>query len=196
MTDKLQHKRVRVPTVAVGVQVLETRLDVAVAQGLTPNQMAAADGVRKLLRKAEEAAYGIHPSPGPVSRWWSGALVDAANQNLHAARAQMIDVYDDAEIAAEIPSALGRMQQALHRDDMRRRMVDAGIGSEAIARQRAFLRRAIEDSYDALDRQYERLRSFRNIILLLALNSTVVASAQASKPSSSASSRTASTSTH
>jgi hypothetical protein len=169
MSDKPQHKKVRVPTVAVGVQVLETRLDVAVAQGLSPNQMAAADGVRRLLRKAEDAAYGIHPSPGPVSRWWSGALVDAANQNLHAARAQMIDVYDDAEIAAEIPSALNRMQQTMHRDEVRRRMADSGITSDVIARQRAFLRRAIEDSYDALDRQYERLRSFRNIILLLAL---------------------------
>ena len=40
---------------------------------------------------------------------------------------------------------------------------------QAVARQRAFLRRAIEDAYDALDRQHERLRSFRNIILLLAL---------------------------
>ena len=168
MTDK-PRKRVRVPTVAVGVQVLETRLDVAVAQGLGPNQLAAAEGVRRLLRKAEEAAYGIDPSPGPVSRWWTGALVDAANQNLHAARAQMIDVYDDVEIAAEIPAALGRMQQVLHRDDVRRRMADTGMTSAVIARQRAFLRRAIEDSYDALDRQYERLRSFRNIILLLAL---------------------------
>lgn len=169
MPDKPVHKKVRVPTVAVGVQVLETRLDVAVAQGLTPNQMAAADGVRRLLRKAEDAAYGVHPSPGPVSRWWSGALVDAANQNLHAARAQMIDVYDDAEIAAEIPSALDRMEQTMHRDEIRRRMADSGIASDVIARQRAFLRRAIADSYDALDRQYERLRSFRNIILLLAL---------------------------
>ena len=169
MADKPKHKKVRVPTVAVGVQVLETRLDVAVAQGLSPNQLAAADGVRRLLRKAEDAAYGIQPSPGPVSRWWSGALVDAANQNLHAARAQMIDVYDDAEIAAEIPSALGRMQQTMHRDEVRRRMADSGIASDVIERQRAFLRRAIADSYDALDRQYERLRSFRNIILLLAL---------------------------
>ena len=169
MTDKPRHRKVRVPTVAVGVQVLETRLDVAVAQGLSPDQMAAADGVRRLLRRAEEAAYGIDPSPGPVSRWWRAALVDAANQNLHAARAQMIDVYDDAEIAAEIPSALNRMQQTMHRDEVRRRMADSAITSDVIARQRAFLRRAIEDSYDALDRQYERLRSFRNIILLLAL---------------------------
>lgn len=169
MNDKPHYKKVRVPIVAVGVQVLETRLDVAIAQGLSPNQMAAADGVRRLLRRAEDAAYGIQPTPGPLSCWWSGALVDAACQNLHAARAQMIDVYDDAEIAAEIPSALARMQHTMHRDDVRRRMADSGITSDVIARQRAFLRRAIADSYAALDRQHERLRSFRNIILLLAL---------------------------
>ncbi len=155
-------------TVAVGVQVLETRLDVAVAQGLGPDQHAAADGVRRLLRRAEEAAYGIDPSPGPITRWWGGALVEAGYQNLHAARAQMIDVYDDAEIEAEIPAAVARSQQTLHRDDPRRLVVDF-LRSQAVARQRAFLRRAIEDAYDALDRQHERLRSFRNIILLLAL---------------------------
>ena len=162
-------KKVRVHTVAVAVQVLETRLDVACAQDdLGPDQRAAADGVRRLLKKADDAAHGIDPSPGPIARWWSGALVDAANQNLHAARAQMIDVYDDVEIAAEIPSALGRLQQTLHREDPRRQMADA-LTSRVIARQRAILRRVIEDSYDALDRQYERLRNFRNIILLLAL---------------------------
>lgn len=168
MTDKDHKRKLRVPMVDVGVQILQTRLDVAVAQGLGPNQQAAAEGVRRLLKKAEEAAYGIEPSPGPVSRWWSGSLVDAAYQNLHAARAQMIDVYDDAEVCAEIPSALGRLQQTLHRDDPRRHVADS-LGSQVIARQRAFLRRAIEDSYDALDRQHERVRNFRNIILLLAL---------------------------
>ena len=49
---------------------------------------------------------------GPSSR--------PAYQNLHAARAQMIDVYDDAEIEAEIPAAMARSQQTLHRDDPRR----------------------------------------------------------------------------
>jgi hypothetical protein len=39
----------------------------------------------------------------------------------------------------------------------------------ALGQQRAFLRRAIEDSYDAMDRQHERLRSFRNIVLVLAM---------------------------
>jgi hypothetical protein len=175
MTER-PRKKVRVHTVAVGVQVLETRLDVAIAQGLGPDQRAAAEGVRRLLRRADEAAYGIDPSPGPVTRWWGGALVEAGYQNLHAARAQMIDVYDDAEIEAEIPAAVARSQQTLHRDDPRRLVIDF-LRSQAIARQRAFLRRAIEDAYDALDRQHERLRSFRNIILLLALCITVLVGA-------------------
>jgi hypothetical protein len=167
MTDQ-PRKKIYVDTVPVAVQVLETRLDVAVAQGLGPDQRAAAEGVRRLLRRAGDAAYGVDPKPGPFSRWWNGTLVEAAFQNLHAARAQMVDVYDDAELAAEIPSALARVQQTLHRDDPRRMIVDA-LRSQEVARQRAFLRRAIEDAYDALDRQHERLRSFRNIILMLAL---------------------------
>ncbi len=64
MTERPRKKKVRVHTVAVGVQVLETRLDVAIAQGLGPDQRAAADGVRRLLRRAEDAAYGVDPSPG------------------------------------------------------------------------------------------------------------------------------------
>jgi len=168
MFGRQRRKKVRVQPVAVGVQVLETRLDVAVAQGLGPDQLAAADGVRRLLRRAEDAAYGVDPSPGPVARWWTGALVEASFQNLHAARAQMIDVYDDAEVAAEIPAAVARSHQTLHRDDPRRLVTDVLTTADP-ARQRAFLRRAVEDAYDALDRQYERVRSFRNIILLLAL---------------------------
>jgi hypothetical protein len=167
MTEQ-PRKKIHVHTIPVAVQVLETRLDVAVAQGLGPDQRAAAEGVRRLLRRADDAAYGVDPKPGPFSRWWNGTLVEAAFQNLHAARAQMVDVYDDAELAAEIPSALARVQQTLHRDDPRRLIVDA-LRSQEVARQRAFLRRAIEDAYDALDRQHERLRSFRNIILMLAL---------------------------
>ena len=157
-----------VPAVIVGVQVLETRLDVALAQGLGPDQRAAADGVRRLLRKAEEAAYGISPRTNAVGRWWRGTLVESAFQNLHAARAQMVDVYADEEIAAEIPAALARSQQALHADDPRRLMSEA-LTRMALGQQRAFLRRAIEDSYDAMDRQHERLRNFRNIILMAAL---------------------------
>ena len=163
-----QKKRVHVSPVVVGVQVLETRLDVALAQGLGPDQRAAADGVRRLLRKAEDAAYGVDPRTGWFGRWWQGTLVELSFQNLHAARAQMVDVYSDEEIAAEIPAALARSQQSLHADDPRR-LAGEALTRMAIGQQRAFLRRTIEDAYDAMDRQHERLRSFRNIILMSAL---------------------------
>jgi len=163
-----KQKYTHVPAVVVGVQVLETRLDVALAQGLGPDQRAAADGVRRLLRMAEDAAYGISPPTNAFGRWWRGTLVESAFQNLHAARAQMVDVYADEEIAAEIPAALARSQQALHAGDPRRLMSEA-LTRMALGQQRAFLRRAIEDSYDAMDSQHERLRNFRNIILMAAL---------------------------
>ena len=168
MEKSKKEKRAHVPTVVVGVQVLETRLDVALAQGLGPDQRAAADGVRRLLRMAEEAAYGVAPRTSAFGRWWRGTLVESAFQNLHAARAQMVDVYADDEVAAEIPAALARSQQALHADDPRR-LVGEALTRMAIGQQRAFLRRAIEDSYDAMDHQHERLRNFRNIILMAAL---------------------------
>lgn len=161
-------RRVWVQNVAVGVRVLETRLDVAAASGLGPDQQAAADGVRRLLRKAEDAACGVDPKTGRLSNWWAGTLAGAAYQNLHAARAQMVDVYDDAEMAAEIPVAVARSQMSLHRDDPRRLEAFA-FDNRSVTQQRALLRRAIEDGYDAVDRQHDRLRSFRNINLILAL---------------------------
>ena len=168
MDKSKKEKRAHVPTVIVGVQVLETRLDVALAQGLGPDQRAAADGVRRLLRMAEDAAYGVVPRTGWFGRWWRGTLVESAFQDLHAARAQMVDVYADEEIAAEIPAALARSQQALHPDDPRQ-LAGESLSRMTIGQQRAFLRRAIEDSYDAMDHQHERLRNFRNIILMAAL---------------------------
>ena len=176
MDKAKREKRAHVPTVIVGVQVLETRLDVALAQGLGPDQRAAADGVRRLLRMAEDAAYGVVPRTGWIGRWWRGTLVESAFQDLHAARAQMIDVYADEEVAAEIPAALARSQQALHPDDPRQ-LAGESLSRMTIGQQRAFLRRAIEDSYDAMDHQHERLRNFRNIILMAALCITVLVGA-------------------
>jgi hypothetical protein len=176
MEKAKKQKRAHVPTVIVGVQVLETRLDVALAQGLGPDQRAAADGVRRLLRMAEDAAYGVVPRTGWFGRWWRGTLVESAFQDLHAARAQMVDVYADEEVAAEIPAALARSQQALHPDDPRQ-LAGESLSRMTIGQQRAFLRRAIEDSYDAMDHQHERLRNFRNIILMAALCITVLVGA-------------------
>jgi len=163
-----RRKRVWVQQVAVAALALETRLQIAEARGLTKDQKAAAAGVREFLARAKNAAHRIDPIPSRWANWWRGTLVDTAYQNLHAARAQMIDVYDEAELTAEIPRALARSQAGLHREDPRQ--VDGPtLLSLPLASRRAVLQRSIEDGYDASDRQHERLRSFRNIILLSAV---------------------------
>jgi hypothetical protein len=172
MTER-RRRKVWVHHVVVSVRMLQTRLEIAEARGLGPDQQAAAHGVRRLLDKARDAANGVDPKPGPLSDWWSGALVEAAYQNLHGAKVEMVEVLDEADLAAEIPEIAARAHQALHRDDPRRRSVE-GLGRRPLALQRAYLRHALQDCYDAMDRQHERLRSFRNIVLVLAMFITVL----------------------
>lgn len=174
--SSVPRKRVWVQNVAVGVRVLRARVEVARAQGLGPDQAAAADGVDVLLDRAEAAAYRVDPRPGRWSNWWRGTLFEAAYQNLHAARAQVVDVYDEAELAAEIPGAVARCHQTMHRDDPRR-ISAAELTKLPVASQRAVLRRLIEDGYDSLDRQHERVRSFRNIVLFSAMVITLLVTA-------------------
>jgi hypothetical protein len=85
----------------------------------------------------------------------------------------MVEVIDEADLAAEIPEIAARAHQALHRDDPRRSSVER-LSGRPLALQRAYLRHALQDCYDAMDRQHERLRSFRNIVLVLAMFITVL----------------------
>ena len=167
MTQR-RRRKVWVHHVVVSVRMMQTRLEIAEARGLGPDQQAAAHGVRRLLDKARDAANGVDPKPGPLSDWWSGGLVEAAYQNLHGAKVEMVEVYDDADLAAEIPEIAARTHQALRQDDPRRRSVER-LSGRPLALQRAYLRHALQDCYDAMDRQHERLRSFRNIVLVLAM---------------------------
>jgi hypothetical protein len=172
MTER-RRRKVWVHHVVVSVRMMQTRLEVAEARGLGPDQQAAAHGVRRLLDKARDAANGVDPKPGPLSDWWSGGLVEAAYQNLHGAKVEMVEVYDEADLAAEIPEIAARTHQALHRDDPRRHSVER-LSGRPLALQRAYLRHALQDCYDAMDRQHERLRSFRNIVLMLAMFITLL----------------------
>jgi hypothetical protein len=163
-----RRKRIWVQNVAVSVHILQTRVNVAAARGLAPDQEATAVGISELLVRARDAALRDDPRPSRWANWWRGTLVDSAYQNLHAARAQMVDLYDEAELVGEAPSALARAQDTIHRDDPRRLTSD-DLAAMPIEQRRALLRRTIEDSYDALDRRHERLRSFRNIVLMVAV---------------------------
>jgi hypothetical protein len=102
-----------------------------------------------------------------------GTLVEVAYQNLHAARAQMIDLLDEDELRAELPSALARASAAMRRDDPRlvaaERLQAEMLKAGSIERLRPSVRRLVGDSYELVDLEHARLRNFRNVVLLAAL---------------------------
>src|SRR3954447_24510765 len=87
-------RRVWALDVHVAVDVLETRLDaMEAAGGLTPEQRALDDGIRRRLAAARNATLRRDPVPGALGNWWRGTLVDAAYQNLHAAERMIVGLY-------------------------------------------------------------------------------------------------------
>src|SRR4029453_7683389 len=155
MSDR-PRKRIWVQQVAVVALALETRLRVEEAGGsLTAARQATIEGTRAMLARARDAAYRDDPRPSRLINWWRGTLVDTAFQNLHAARAQIVDLYDEAEVNSEIPRAMARLQAALHREDPRQ--VDAAVLARMpLSERRGGVRRAIGGGCQAAHRPPRR----------------------------------------
>jgi hypothetical protein len=91
-----------------------------------------------------------------------------AYRHIHAAQTQILDLYDEEELRAEIPDAVARAQTALNREDPRQLTV-AGLAASPPELLRPRLRRATADSYGAIDTKHGQLRNFRNILLMSAM---------------------------
>lgn len=160
--------RIWVQHVAVETDKLQMRVAAARARGmLTEHEKVIAEGVWRFADKARAAAFRDDPIPGNIANWWRGTLVEAAYRNMHAARAQIIDLYSSEELRAEIPMVVARANAALHRDDPRRISIP-DLEAEPLGSQRARMRRIVGDSYEQLDLKHAQLRSFRNILLIVA----------------------------
>jgi hypothetical protein len=170
-------KRVWAQDVEVGARAMETRLN-ALREGAavwTPAMEAVEEGVRGHLLAARNAALGRDPLPGRLSNWWRGTLIDAAYQNLHAAESLVVGVYTDAQVEAEIPEAVARVEAGLHRDDPRRQAaLDLLEGDQQDPARRARLAKTIEIGFGASDAMHGQLRNFRNTVLGGAAVLTVV----------------------
>ncbi|TCN32796.1 hypothetical protein EV644_12410 [Kribbella orskensis] len=83
-------KRIWIQHVVVEADKLQVRLDAAKVGGLTPWQEAISQGVAHHISKARAAALREDPIPGGWANWWRGTLVEAAYQNLRAARSGLI----------------------------------------------------------------------------------------------------------
>lgn len=163
-------RRVWVQNVAVQAEVLEARLAVLAARPdeSVPEREHLVRGVRDLVAHARDAAFRDNPIPGRWSNWWRGTLIEAAYQNLHAAESLVVELYNEAEVDAEIPEAVARVETGLHRDDPRRAAALALLAQPPggdLARKRARLRKTMEAGYAQSDQQHSRLRNFRNMVL-------------------------------
>jgi hypothetical protein len=169
-------KRIWVQHAAVEAKRLQAQVEAARARQLSGQQLVIAEGVSELVDAARKAALKEDPVPGRFANWWRGTLVEAAYHNLHAARAQIVDLYGDDELRAEIPQAVARAQSALHRDDPRRTAADQVLQAtdQSPERIRPILSRLIADAYEKSDREHAQLRSFRNIVLISALSMIVL----------------------
>jgi hypothetical protein len=191
-------KRVWAQDVNVAVDVLHARLGAAKVAKVSEDEWTEADeqlaaGVCARLRAARDATLRRTPSPGRLSNWWRGTLIEAAYQNLHAAESLMVFFYGPDEVDAEIPEAVARVEAGLDRDDPRRiaaldLLHELNTSSEAhdkevpprvLASRVARLAKAMEVGFGASDAEHGRLRNFRNTVfagaVVLALVTAVFA---------------------
>ncbi len=179
---KKPHKRIWVQHAAVEADRLELQVKAARQRGLSREQEAIADGIMELIADARRAAFREDPKPNRLTNWWRGTLAETAYLNLHAAHAQMVELYDQFELQAEVPTAVARAEATLHRDDPRRTVAVQLLKANPLDPDgaRPILGRLISDSYEKSDLEHAQLRSFRNIVvitafLLLALVGATVA---------------------
>lgn len=166
-------KGIPVQHVAVEAAALRIRLDALRARGFTPEQQVVADGVEQFLRQACRAALRHDPVPGRVANWWRGTLPEVAYANLHAARVQMVSLLDEVELAAEIPGVLARCRSVLRPDDPRR-VTAAELAAMPLPLRGARVRHLLRDAYSAGDAGHAQVRSFRNIVITVALTIAVL----------------------
>jgi uncharacterized membrane protein (DUF485 family) len=130
---------------------------------------AICDLTEELLRKAEEAACGREPAYVLFVGWWYGTCTEAAFKYLHNAEAAIARLYTAAEARAVIPEAVRRAREALSADDpmceVAQKLMEEARDPKSETSTET-LSKVIEAGHEAADRQRSRLRTFRNVLLV------------------------------
>ncbi|MGH3938530.1 MAG: hypothetical protein ACRDTG_07815, partial [Pseudonocardiaceae bacterium] len=131
--------------------------------------IAICSGVEHLLGKAEKAARGQCPRHYPFLSWWRGTNIEAAFQNIHQAESELVRLYSDDEVDAEIPEAVARAETGLNRDHPMREVARRLSQMRAGNAKRTTLSKIIKMGHESADRSHSRIRNFRNVLLSTAL---------------------------
>jgi hypothetical protein len=125
-------------------------------------------GVAVLVQGALDAARGTDPAYRSPLSWWRGTSVEAAFRKSHQAEVELLRLYSDAEVDAEVPVALGRAEVSLHREDPLREVARHLLLMHSGAHKRLLLSKVVQAGHEAADGAHSRLRNFRNVVLTTA----------------------------
>jgi hypothetical protein len=138
---------------------------------------AICEATRKHLDAAEQAADPDEcrkvSGMDQLIDVWTGASIEAAFRNLHAAEVAMVPLLSEEELRARIPEVLGRLTKCSSKDPRKRaavkhlreaaeRNLRDGVPVE---RLRAEYANALRYGYEVKDTEHIRVREFRNILL-------------------------------
>jgi hypothetical protein len=163
--------------VLASADALRYQLDALLA-GASPAQPgltgSIAEAVRHHLEVARNAAWPEDDKRLPVAEqfldWWTGAPIEVAYVNLHEAEIALAQLLPDDQIQARIPEALARLQ-TMEMSDPRRRAAETQLASTASVsgdQRRAIFQMAVRIGLELKDQTHERLRGFRNVVLITA----------------------------
>ena len=141
-----------------------------------------------LLDEAELHANGVRkPRLRWLQDWRSGGSIERAWRNLHAAEILLAEIVDLDQLASQLPAVRSMAQRVLACKDARRlaieqRLTDKRWEAESAKADGSGERRlrreyiaALTWVNDACDKNFTRVRSFRNIVLATSVGLVVVA---------------------
>lgn len=160
----------------VEADTIEAQLNRALAgDAVTAKQAATQQSVLSLLasaRSATELGSRRHPS---LRDRWRGTSLERAHYCLHGAKAAMVDVLSEQEVNALLPTAAARLATCLPPTDVRRLDIEAllvpvaaGVPPVPPLYKRAVLKRTLQLGFEASDQLHARVRSFRNLLIVVA----------------------------
>jgi hypothetical protein len=135
--------------------------------GVTEEERAIlCEGARQLIDAARQAARGEDPRYRWFRSWWRGTNTEAAFRKCHRAASELLELSYDAEVEAEVPTALGRAEVSLNREDPVRDVARQLPTMPPGPLRRMMLAKVVQCSHDAADNSMTRLRNFRNVVLV------------------------------
>ena len=169
------------------VAVVQAMTDAAEAGAAVDGRMSVVCGrIRALLDDAEQHAHGVQrPRFRWLQDWRSGGSIERAWRNLHGAEILLAEIVDLDELASQRPAVRSMAQRVLSPTDARTIAIEQRLSDEAwkSAGEDPVHDRRLRREYvaaltwvsDACDKNFTRVRSFRNIVLATSVGLAVVA---------------------